>query len=111
MVTITVVTLVFICSAGLLFAEPMTSVRGYVLDHVGAPVKGASVEFTIRIESGGIVSYIASTTTTDSEGFYSIEYIAAGAGVGKADARCCGYDSKRIHLGIHGVNIIIFRLH
>lgn len=108
---LSIIAVFLLVGAEQIFAASMTSVRGYVLDHGGRPVARALVTFTIRHETGAVVAYTTMTATTDGDGRYVIDRLPIGCGSGKANAKCCGDDSKRVCLDGQTINIVNFRLH
>ena len=87
--------------------QPLAGVAGYVFDSNSRPVGKAFVEFTVKSEYRGLVSF---STMTDETGKYRIERLPAGSGWAKVDAGQRGRSARRVTLEPNMLNIENFRL-
>ena len=87
--------------------QPVAGGVGYVYDTNAKPVGEAFVEFTVKTEFKGLVSF---STKTDETGKYRIERLPAGAGWAKVDAGERGRELRRVMLEANTMNVEIFKL-
>ena len=87
--------------------QPVAGVAGYVYDSNAKPVGKAFIEFTIKTEYRGIVSF---STRSDETGKYRIERLPAGRGWAKVNAGGRGRAISDVALAPNTINVVNFKL-